>query len=130
MRAITPPGSVHALALGDLRQPGISFWSAWRGDELLGCGALRELDACHGEVKSMRTVRTHRGSGVGSTILSVIIAEARRRGYRDLSLETGALAEFAATRAFYERRGFTYRGPFGDYGEDPNSVFMILRLGD
>jgi len=128
MHEITPPESVHALGLDALRAPDITFWSAWEGDELLGCGALKELDRDAGEIKSMRTVATWRGRGVGSGILEWIVAEARRRGYRRLHLETGSMAEFAPARALYERYGFEYRGPFADYVEDPNSVFMTKRL--
>lgn len=128
MVAITPPGSVHALDLEALRAPDITFWSAWSGKELLGCGALKELDAKTGEIKSMRTAEMHRGRRVASRILEHIIEEATRRGYDRLHLETGALPAFAPARAFYEHHGFEYRGPFGDYNEDPNSVFMTRKL--
>lgn len=128
MHEITPPGSVHALDLEALCSPGITFWSAWEGDELVGCGALKELDPRSGEVKSMRTVRTHRGRGVASKILEHILREAERRGYVRLNLETGAMPEFAAARALYERHGFAYRGPFADYTDDLNSVFMTKAL--
>ena len=77
MFEITPPESIHALDLDGLRSPEITFWSAWEGDELLGCGALKELDVKSGEVKSMRTVKAHRGKGVGSRLLEHIIAEGR-----------------------------------------------------
>ena len=128
MHEITPPESVHALDLEALRSPGITFWSAWEGEELVGCGALKELDPRSGEIKSMRTAVDHRGRGVASEILEHIIGESRRRGYECLSLETGSMAEFAPARALYERYGFEYRGPFGDYTDDPNSVFMAKRL--
>lgn len=128
MYAITPPESVHALDLAALRSPDITFWSAWEGDELLGCGALKELDAHTGEIKSMRTAEAHHRRGVGSRILEHIIDEARRRGYRRLNLETGSMAAFAPSRALYRRYGFEYRGPFADYTEDPNSRFMTKKL--
>lgn len=128
MHAITPPGSVHALDLEALRSPDVTFWSAWDGDELLGCGALKQLDAQTGEVKSMRTAKAHRGRGVASKLLERILEEAGRRGYACLNLETGALAEFAPARTFYSRHGFEYCGPFGEYADDPNSVFMTRRL--
>lgn len=130
MLAITPPESVHALDLDRLRAPGITFWTAWAEGELLGCGALRELDPRSGEVKSMRTATGHRGKGVGSRILEHIIAVARGREYQRLLLETGAMPEFEPARALYRRYGFEPRGPFGDYHEDPNSVFMEKRLSD
>lgn len=128
MYAMTPAGSVHALALEALRSPQISFWSAWEGEELLGCGALKALDATCGEIKSMRTVQAHRRKGVASKILEQIIEEARRRAYDALYLETGALPEFAPARALYRRYGFEYRGPFANYTDDPNSVFMTKKL--
>jgi putative acetyltransferase len=128
MKEITPAGSVHALDLEALRSPEIAFWSVWDGDELLGCGALKELDSRSGEVKSMRTAAAHRGKGVASKMLEHIVNEAARRGYDRLNLETGAMPEFAPARAFYQRRGFVHRGPFGDYTDDPNSVFMTRRL--
>ncbi|GAB4469087.1 MAG: GNAT family N-acetyltransferase [Elainellaceae cyanobacterium] len=136
MHEITPPGSVHALDLerlrfrdGSLREsPDITFWSVWQGDELLGCGALKELDATSGEIKSMRTVQAHRRKGVAAKMLEHILAEARRRGYSQLYLETGALAEFAPARSLYARYGFEPCGPFADYADDPNSAFMTKAL--
>jgi putative acetyltransferase len=129
MHEITPPGSVHALDLAALRSsPNITFWSAWEGDQLLGCGALKELDPKSGEIKSMRTAKAHRRQGVASKILAHIIQEAKRRNYDRLNLETGAFPEFAPARALYTRYGFEYCGPFGDYTDDPNSVFMTKKL--
>ncbi|XGV94673.1 MAG: GNAT family N-acetyltransferase [Leptolyngbya sp. BL-A-14] len=128
MYEITPPESVHALDLEALRSPDITFWSAWEDDELLGCGALKELDASSGEIKSMRTAIDHRGRGVASKILEHMIQEAKRRGYDCLHLETGSQPEFAPARALYTRYGFEYRGPFAEYVDDSNSVFMTKKL--
>jgi putative acetyltransferase len=128
MFAITPAESVHALDLEALRAPDITIWSVWEREELLGCGALKELDARHGEIKSMRTVEAQRGRGAGSRILEHIIEEAGRRGYERLSLETGSQSEFEPARGLYLRYGFETRGPFGEYTDDPNSVFMTLQL--
>lgn len=128
MYEITPPESVHALDLDALRSPNITFWSAWEGDELLGCGALKELDSRTGEIKSMRTASAHRRKGVGSMVLEHIIREAERRAYGYLHLETGSMPEFAPGRALYLRYGFDFRGPFADYKDDPNSVFMTKKL--
>ncbi len=125
----SPPESVHALDLGKLRSPDITFWTVWDGAQLLGCGALKELDASHGEVKSMRTPRALRGRGAGKAVLAHIVQEARRRGYRRLSLETGTQDGFAPARTLYRSFGFTECGPFADYREDPNSAFMTLELG-
>lgn len=124
----SPPESVHALDLQGLRSPGISFWSAWNGELLLGCGALKVLNAEHGEVKSMRTPNALRRRGAGRAILAHIIDTAKQRGYRRLSLETGSMAAFDAARRLYENFGFVYCGPFGHYVDDPNSVFMTMEL--
>jgi putative acetyltransferase len=128
MHELGPPESVHALDLDKLRQPGITFWCAWDGEALLGCGALLELDPRHGEVKSMRTPRARRRTGAGRALLMHIIATARSRGYERLSLETGSVAAFAPAHRLYESAGFVRTGPFGDYVEDVNSVFMTLAL--
>ena len=128
MYELSPPESVHALDLERLRKPGITFWSAWNGPLLLGCGALKELDGTHGEVKAMRTPSALRRQGAGRAILDHIIGVAKSRGYRRLSLETGAHEAFRPAQKLYESFGFAYCGPFGEYVEDPNSVFMTLLL--
>jgi putative acetyltransferase len=128
MRQISPPESIHALPIEGLRKPEVTFWSAWENDELLGCGALKELDVQHGEIKSMRTSARHRRKGVARAILAYIIGEAERRGYGRLSLETGSMDAFEPARQLYARAGFTFCGPFADYIEDPNSVFMTMEL--
>jgi putative acetyltransferase len=128
MFAQSPPESVHALDLEGLRKPEITFWSAWEGNTLVGCGALKELDASHAELKSMRTVAAHLRKGVAATVLEHIVRVARNRGYRALFLETGTTPAFTPARALYERHGFVYCGPFADYVEDPYSVFMCLQL--
>jgi putative acetyltransferase len=128
MYELSPPESVHALDLDKLRKPGITFWTAWDGQLLLGCGALKELDPRHGEVKSMRTPSALRRRGAGRAILAHIVETARLRSYERLSLETGSMAAFRPAQRLYESFGFSYCGPFGEYVEDPNSVFMTLRL--
>lgn len=127
-RAVSPPGSVHALDLEALRAPLISFWTAWDGDWLLGCGALKELDSTHGEIKSMHTARAARGRGVAAAILERIITEAQTRGYQRLSLETGVTEDFAPARTLYHRFGFNTCAPFADYFADPFSVCMTRAL--
>src|SRR5437764_8695347 len=124
----SPPQSVHALPIESLRSPDITFWSVWENGELLGCGALKELNPQHGEIKSMRTASAHLRKGVARAVVHHIIAEAKRRGYRRLSLETGSLAASEPARQLYTACGFTYREPFGNYVHDPNSVFMSTAL--
>lgn len=128
MYELTPAESVHALDLEALRAPEVSFWTAWDGAVLLGCGALKELSPVHGEIKSMRTPSHLRRRGAGRALLTHLIEEARRRGYERLSLETGPRESFAAAHALYEAFGFRSCGPFGAYREDPFSAFMTLEL--
>jgi putative acetyltransferase len=125
---LSPPESVHALNIEALRRPEITFWTVWADSELLGCGALKELDADHGEVKSMRTVDAHLRKGVAAALLNHILEVARKRSYRRVSLETGSMDAFAPARRLYSRFGFSPCGPFADYVEDPNSVFMTIEL--
>ncbi|WP_133579886.1 GNAT family N-acetyltransferase [Aureibacillus halotolerans] len=128
MKLHSPPESIHALDLEALRQPGITFWSAWVDDTLVGCGALKELDRHHGEIKSMRTSDAFLRKGVARGLLSYILKEAERRDYRKVSLETGSMAAFEPARRLYSQFGFEYCGPFSNYKEDPNSVFMTKDL--
>jgi putative acetyltransferase len=126
---ITPEESRHALNLDGLRQPDVTFWSVWLDTELAGCGALKELDTTHGEVKSMRTAKAHLRKGIAAAVLQHIIGKAERRGYRRLSLETGASEEFfKPAHHLYQKFGFRRCGPFADYVKDPNSVFMTMVL--
>jgi putative acetyltransferase len=125
---LSPPESVHALDIEALREPEITFWTAWERGELLGCGALKELDSQHAEIKSMRTSSLHLRKGVATKLLNHILEEAKRRGYSRLSLETGSAEAFEPARQLYAHFGFTYCEPFADYVEDPYSVFMTREL--
>jgi putative acetyltransferase len=127
-RAATGRGSAHALDVDALRSPEISVWAAWDGHALLGVGALKRLSDDHGEIKSMHTARARRRSGVGRAILIHIIEAARAMGMSRLSLETGSWDYFLPARSFYESHGFVECPPFGEYADDPNSVFMSLDL--
>lgn len=124
----SPPESIHALDLDALRKPEITFWTVWEDSELLGCGAIKQLDPMHGEIKSMRTASRHKGKGVAAGLLTHILEEARRRRYRRLSLETGSMQAFVPAHRLYARFGFVMCGPFADYIEDPNSVFMTRAI--
>ncbi len=128
MKEITPPESVHTLDIESLKKPEITFWCVWDDSQLIGCGALKELDPQHGEIKSMRTASAHLGKGAASHLLEFILAEARRRKYKRVSLETGSFDAFKPARNLYEKYGFTYCEPFSNYKNDPNTVFMTIEL--
>jgi putative acetyltransferase len=128
MRSVSPPESTHALDLAGLRSPGVTFWSVVDGETVVACGALKELDAGHAEIKSMRTAPSHKKCGVASWLLEHMIVEARKMGYSRLSLETGSSDFFAPARGLYAKHGFRYCAPFADYKADPNSVFMTKVL--
>jgi putative acetyltransferase len=128
MRSITPPENAFALDLDGLRRPEITFWTVWEDERLVGCGAIKRLDAGHAELKSMRTASTRMRSGVASLLLDHIIAEATRMGFRRLSLETGSAEFFRPARRLYEKYGFTYCEPFADYEASPHNVFLTRAL--
>ena len=124
----SPPESIHALDIEALRKPEITFWSVWQNAELMGCGAIKQLDSLHGEIKSMRTASMHLRKGVGAFLMRHILEEAKRRSYHRLSLETGSAKAFAPAHQLYARFGFHACGPFADYVEDPYSVFMTREV--
>lgn len=128
MAADSPPESIHALNLDGLKKPEITFWCAWEGDDLLGCGAIKELNSEHAELKSMRTASAHLRKGVARKILAHIMDVAVERGYKRISLETGSMDSFIPARKLYEDFGFEYCEPFADYILDPNSAFMTKRI--
>jgi putative acetyltransferase len=129
MRRVTPnPESMHALDLDGLRSPEITFWSLRDGERVVGCGAIKRIDAAHAEIKSMRTSAAYQRQGVAARILAHIEAESVRMGLTRLSLETGAEDFFAPARALYLRSGFEPCDPFGDYTPDPLSVFMTKSI--
>ena len=128
MLATSPAGSCHFLDFDGLVDPAVTFWAIREDAALAGCGALREIDARHGEIKSMRTADSHLRRGAAARMLDHIIAEARARGYRRLSLETGSGEAFEPAINLYRRRGFVDCGPFGDYRDDPFSRFMTRIL--
>ncbi len=128
MYETSPAESVHALGVEQLRSPGITVWSAWHGDEIVGIGALQQRDAGNAELKSMRVDEPFRGTGAGRAILRHIVGAAQSRGIRTLWLETGSESFFAPARALYASEGFTECEPFGDYRADPLSTFMTRTL--
>ena len=128
MHASSPPGHVFALDWSALQKQEISFYALWEGEELLGFGALKELGPRAGEIKSMRTADAHLRKGVGAAILEHIIAEALRRGYKRLSLETGSGAAFEPALELYRKYGFSEGGAFDGYEKSPFNQFLHLDL--
>lgn len=126
--AHTPAEHAYALNVAALLGPAITFCSYRAGGELLAVGALHQLDAAHGELKSMHTAEAARGRGIGRVMAGHLIALARDRGLRRVSLETGTMPAFAPARALYASLGFTPCGPFGGYRPSPDNTFMTLRL--
>jgi len=129
MHELSPADQVFAFDASKLREPGVSFWTAWEGETLLGCAALKELSPTQGEIKSMRTPARRRRQGAGRELLEYILQVSRERGYLELFLETGRHEAFTPAHALYRSVGFRECGPFGSYVENGNSVFMCLQLG-
>jgi putative acetyltransferase len=128
-KSVTPPEDVHALEPDGLVDPGITFFSVRADGELLGIGALKQLDSEHAELKSMHTALAARRRGVGRALVDHLLAVAAARGVRRVSLETGSGEAFAAARSLYAAAGFRPCDPFGDYNASPNSAFMTRVLG-
>ena len=126
--AQTPPEDSHALEADALVQPGVSFFSYRRGGELLAVGALKELDSDHAEIKSMHTVEAVRGQGIGRAMVDHLVAVARKRGFRRVSLETGTGPVFAPARSLYAGAGFEPCEPFGDDRRTDNNFYMTMSL--
>lgn len=132
MHAWSPPASVHAMPIERLQAADVTFYAAWArtedGDILAGCGALKQIDPGHGELKSMRAHPDYRGKGVGRAILDHLLGEARARGYARVSLETGRPEAFLAARRLYEANGFNECPPFGTYVADDFSICMTRTM--
>lgn len=128
MRSWSPPESVHALPIARLRQADVTFYAAWDGQRLAACGAIKQLDDHHGELKSMRAAPAYRGRGAGKAMLLHLLAVARDRGYARVSLETGKPDMCLPARRLYESFGFAKCPPFVDYVEDQFSLCMTLEL--
>jgi putative acetyltransferase len=128
MHQWSPACSVHAMPIERLRAPDVTFYTAWDGDTLAACGAIKQLDARHGELKSMRADPAYRGQGAGRAVLDHLLGVARARGYTCVSLETGRPDPFLPARRLYEANGFSECAPFGDYVADDFSICMTREL--
>src|SRR5688572_5438027 len=128
MRAITPPEFVFAFDSAALAAPHVSFFTARDGDDVVGCGALSQLDDENGEIKSMHVREASRGRGIAGALLAHVEAHARSLGLRSLWLETGVTEHFAPAQALYRAHGYQPCGPFGAYTDNGHSAFFTKRL--
>ena len=128
LRAASPEGSAHVLNISGLKVPSIKFWSLWENNELMGCGALKFLDADHGEFKSIRVHDNFRGKGKGAQVINHLINEAKKLKIRRLSIETGAGNYFVAARKLFNNCGFKPCPPFAHYKKDINSLYFTKHL--
>ena len=128
MMLLSPPESVHALDKSQFYQADLQFFSAWKSNKLAGCIALKNLGNGKGEIKAMKTAERFLRQGVAQQLLCYLIKFAQGHDFTQLMLETGSMPAFEPARTLYERNGFKYCGPFGNYSEDPHSVFMQILL--
>ena len=129
MHLYSPSESIHALDENKMLEPTVSFWSAWDGDILAACGALKHLSNEHGEIKAMRTSPAYLRQGIAEKILICLLEEAKKRGYKNVSLETGSHQAFIPAVNLYKKFGFEQCGPFGSYRLDPHSIFLKKKIG-
>ena len=130
LRAASPEGSAHVLDIPGLKVPSIKFWSLWRQEKLIGCGALKFLSKDHGEFKSIRIHDNYRKQGQGINVINHLINEAKKLKIKRLSIETGAGDFFLPARKLFEKTGFTVCGPFAHYKKDVNSVYLTMLIDD
>ena len=124
----SPPEHVHALEIPQLIEDHVSFYSIRVDGQVLGVGAIQEIDPDHGELKSIHTAEAARGRGIGRAMVDHLLQVARSQGYTRVSLETGSMEEFRPSRILYEKMGFEVCPPFGKYWENEYSTCMTLEL--
>ena len=130
LRSVSPEGSAHVLDIAGLKDPSIKFWSLWKGNDLMGSGALKFLDKDHGEFKSIRVSDKFRGKGNGLKVINHLIDEAKKLKIKRLSLETGAGDFFLTARKLFNKCGFETCKPFSHYKNDINSVYMTMLISN
>ena len=124
LKAASPEGSAHVLDIPGLKVPSIKFWSLWKNDKLIGCGALKFLDNDHGEFKSIRIHDNFRKKGYGIIVINHLINEAKKLNIKKLSIETGAGDFFKPARKLFNHCGFETCKPFAHYKKDINSIYL------
>ena len=130
LKSVSPEGSAHVLDIAGLKEPTIKFWSLWKNNQLMGCGALKFLNKEHGEFKSIRVNDKFRKKGNGIKVINHLIDEAKKLKIKKLSLETGAGIFFNPARKLFNKCGFKICEPFSHYKDDINSVYMHLLIGN
>ena len=128
LRSVSPVVSTHVLDIAGLKDQSIKFWSLWKNNEIIGCGALKFLEKNHGEFKSIRVTDKFRKAGFGEKIIDHLIEEAKKLEISKLSIETGAGEFFLPARKLFSKFGFKACPPFAHYKEDPNSCYYTLNL--
>ena len=126
LRSVSPEGSTHVLDIDGLKNASIKFWSLWEENKLVGCGALKFLEANHGEFKSIRVADDFRKKGYGKKIIHHLISESKEIGIKKLSVETGSGNFFLPARKLFTSCGFKPCDPFAHYKLDPNSCYFNL----
>jgi GNAT superfamily N-acetyltransferase len=122
-----PPQSRHAFSVEKLLREGVVFFVTRYEGQLAGCGGIKIFGAEYGEVKRMYVRPVFRGKGLGKAMLARLTEYAQGKNAKVLRLETG-IYEVEAI-GLYERFGFQRRGPFGEYVEDPLTVYLEKKIG-
>jgi len=130
LRSVSPEGSAHVLDIAGLKDPSIKFWSLWEESDLMGSGALKFLDAEHGEFKSIRVNDKFKNKGYSLKIINHLINEAKKLNIKRLSLETGSGKFFMPARKLFDKCGFEVCKPFSHYEDDINSVYMSMLINN
>ena len=128
LRDASPEGSAHVLDIPGLKVPSIKFWSLWKNDQLMGCGALKFLDKAHGEFKSIRVHDNFRKKGNGIMLINHLIEEAKKLDIKRVSIETGAGSFFNPARKLFRNCNFEPCEPFAHYKKDINSIYLTKQI--
>lgn len=121
-----PAKSRHGYSVEKLIAQGVAFFVLRDTNTPAGCGGIQQFGIEYGELKRMYVRPAFRGRGFGRLLLNHLADYARAHGVGLLRLETGI--HQAAAISLYERMGFNRIPPFGDYVDDPLSVFYEKRI--
>ena len=130
LRAASPEGSTHVLDIPGLKIPSIKFWSLWKNEKLLGCGALKFINNVHGEFKSIRVHDNFRNKDNGINVIKHLINEAKKLHVKRISIETGAGKFFEPARKLFKKCNFEPCKPFAHYKNDVNSIYLTKLISN